>query len=163
MQVDAAEFGHQPVGDLRRQSPHDEVVDALLAPAADDVVTLAQLVEEQRNVVGIVLQIAVHRDDVFALSVVKARGERRGLPEVAAQLYHHNAAIDTGDLLQQPEGVVAAAVIHKHQLERLAGCFHDRLQPVVQLGDVFFFVVEGYDDGILKHRLFIITPASVAE
>ena len=138
---------------MRRDAPHDEVVDALLAPAADDVVALAQLLQEHRNVVGIVLQIAVHGDDVFAFGVIEARGQRGGLAEVAAQLDHHHAAVDRGNLLQHPEGVVAAAVVDEDQLERLAGGFHDHLQAVVELGDVLFFVVKRYDDGVLRHRL----------
>ena len=138
-----------------------EVVDALLAPAADDVVTLAQLLQEQGNVVGIVLQVAVHGDDVLALGVIEAGGQRRGLPEIAAQLDHHHAAVDGGNLLQHPEGVVAAAVIDEDQLERLAGRFHHHLQPVVEFGDVLFFVVERYDDGVLEHRFFNYTVESL--
>ena len=53
--------------------------------------------------------------------VIEAGGQRRGLPEVAAQLHHHHAAVHGGNLLQQVEGVVAAAVVHENQLEGLAG------------------------------------------
>src|SRR5205085_12661262 len=44
--VYAAELGHEPVGDSRRNAAHDEIVNALLAPSADDVVSLFQLFEE---------------------------------------------------------------------------------------------------------------------
>src|ERR1700677_428777 len=37
--VDAGKLGHEPVGTTGRNAAHDEVVDALLAPSADDVVT----------------------------------------------------------------------------------------------------------------------------
>ena len=153
---DAAELGHQPIGDLRRNATHDEVVDALFAPAADDVVTLAQFLQEQRNVVGIVLQIAIHGDHVLAFGVIESGGQRGSLAEVAAQLHHYHAAIDRGNLLQHPEGVVATAIVDKHQLERLAGSFHHDLQAVVELGDILFFVVEGYDYRILRHSTTII-------
>ena len=99
----------------------------------------------------IVLQVAIHGDDVLALGVVEAGGQRRGLAKVAAQLDYDDAAIHRGDLLQHPEGVVAAAVVHEHQLERLTGGFHHRLQAVIKLGDVLFLVVEGHDDGVLEH------------
>src|SRR5215469_16507749 len=41
--VDAAELGHQPVRASRGDAPQPEIVDALFAPAADDVVTLGDL------------------------------------------------------------------------------------------------------------------------
>src|SRR6516162_4757731 len=37
--VNPAELGHQPVRDPGGNAPHDEVVDALLTPAAHDVIT----------------------------------------------------------------------------------------------------------------------------
>ncbi len=108
---------------------------------------------------GIVLQIAVHGDHVLAFGVIEARGQRRGLSEVAAQLHHDNPAIDGGNLLQQPKGVVLAAVVDEHQLERLTRSFHYDLQTIVKLGDILLFIMKRDDDGILKHRIFIIPSA----
>ena len=34
--------------------------------------------------------------------------------------------------------------------------FHDRLQAVVEIGDVLLFVMQGDDDGVLWHDLLII-------
>ncbi len=93
-------------------------------------------------------------------AVIESRSQRGSLPEVAAQFDDHYATVDRGNLLQHPEGIVAAAVIDKYQLERLTGSFHYDLQPVVELGDILFFVMERYDDGILGHRLSIITSNS---
>ena len=153
VQLHAAQLGHQPVGDLGRNPPHDKVINALLAPAADDVVSLAQLLQEHGNVVGIVLQVAIHGDDVFAFSMIETGRQRGGLPEVAAQFDHYDAPVHRGNLLQHPEGIVVAAVVHEDQLERLVGGFHNHLEAVIELGYVLFFVVEGYDDGVLKHGL----------
>ena len=69
--IDAAQFGHQPVGTTRRNAAQPEIVDALLAPSADNVVAFGNFLQEARDVGGIVLQIAVHGDDVFAAGVVE--------------------------------------------------------------------------------------------
>src|ERR1700680_4123062 len=43
MNAHAAQLGHQPVGAARRNAAQPEVVDAALAPSADDIVTLGNL------------------------------------------------------------------------------------------------------------------------
>src|SRR5664279_6047642 len=103
MDVDAAELGHQPVGDLGRNATHHEIVDALLAPSANDVIPSTQLLEEERDVIGIVLQIAVHSQNELALTMIKPGRKRRGLPEIATQLDHNYAAVHSGNLLEQRE------------------------------------------------------------
>src|SRR5262249_52654441 len=72
--IDPAEFGHQPVGAARRDAAQPEVIDAAFAPSADNVVTLGNLFEKNRNVARVVLQIAIHRNNVFAASVIKTGG-----------------------------------------------------------------------------------------
>ncbi len=110
---------------------HDEVVNALLAPAGDDVVALFELFEEVGNVVGIVLQVAVHGENELARGVVETRRQRRGLAEVAAQLDDQHAAIDRGDLFQQLVGAVAGAIVDKDQLKTVAHLLHHLLQARV--------------------------------
>src|SRR5260370_40653026 len=82
--VDAADFRHHPVGDARGNAAHPEIVDANFAPSADDVVAGGNLFQEQRNVVGIVLQIAIHGDDVLSAGMVEPGRESSGLAEVSA-------------------------------------------------------------------------------
>src|SRR5258708_22881684 len=158
---DAAEFVHGPVCDARGQAAHHEIVDALLAPSADQIVTLLQLFEECRNIVGIVLQIAIHGDDELALSVGKTGRQRGCLPEVAPQTHHHHPAVDGHDLAQQFVGAVDAAVIHKDQFEGISGGLHNGLEPVVQRGYAFLLIVERNDNGILRHtgRLYNLYKA----
>src|SRR6202521_6067926 len=45
--VNAAQLGHEPVGAARREAAQPEIVDAILAPSADDVVALGNFFEEQ--------------------------------------------------------------------------------------------------------------------
>ena len=146
MDVDAAQLGHEPVGAARGEAAQPEIIDAILAPAADDVVALGNFFEEQRNVGGIVLQVAVHGDDVFAAGVVESSGEAGGLAKIAAQLDDGHAAVDGGNLAQQRERAVDRAVIDQHHLEGLAARFHHGLKPRVEVGDVLLLVVErNYD------------------
>src|SRR5215472_9983390 len=70
--VDSAELGHQPVRAARGDAAQPEIVDALFAPAADDVVTLGDFFEKGGNIGGIMLQVAVHGDDEFAARMIEA-------------------------------------------------------------------------------------------
>src|SRR5436190_1406034 len=75
MQSDAAELSHQPIRRTAWQSPRKQRVFAFQTPAADDVVTLVQLGNKNRNFFRVVLKISVHRNDHFAASKVEARFE----------------------------------------------------------------------------------------
>ncbi len=105
--IDAADLGHHPVGNARGNAAHPEIVDAVLAPSADDVVTGSNLFQKDGNVVGIVLQIAIHGDDVFPARVIESGGKSCSLTEVAPQFDHRHATVDRRDLAQHGEGVVA--------------------------------------------------------
>ena len=83
------------------------------------------------NLVGVVLQVAVHGQDELARGVVEARRQRRGLAEVAAQLDDQHTAVDRGNLLHQLVSPVAGAVVHQHQLEVVAHLLHHLLQARV--------------------------------
>ena len=155
--VDAAQLGHQPICHAGGNAAHPEVIHAKLAPAADDVVTGRNLFQKQRDVGGIVLQIAIHGDNVLSTRMVETGGQSRGLAEVAAQLDHRDAAIDRGDLAQHGEGMVARSVIDQHNFEGSAGGLHHRFQAVVEIGDVLLLIVQRDDDGVLGHRPFIIS------
>ena len=155
--VDAAQLGHQPVRHAGGDAAHPEIIDAHLAPAADDVVAGGNLFQKQRDVGGIVLQIAIHGDDVLAPGMVETGGQSGGLAEVAAELDHRDAAIDGRDLAQHGESVVVRTVIDQHDFEGLARRLHHRFQAVVEIGDVLLLVVQRDDDGVLGHSLFIIS------
>ena len=71
--VDTGEGGHELVCGAGGDAAHEEVVAALVSPATNDIVALFQFGEEARNFVGIVLQIAVHGEDVS----LPARGQTR--------------------------------------------------------------------------------------
>src|ERR1700688_4064499 len=154
--IDAAQFGHEPVRNARGDATHPEIIDANLAPAADDIVTGRNLFQKHWNVGRIVLQIAIHRDDVFATRMVETGGQSGGLAEVAPELDHGDPAIDGSDFAQHGEGVIAGAIIHQHDFKGLASRLHYRLQAVIEIGDVLLLVMQWDDYGIFRHSLFII-------
>src|SRR5579859_736823 len=151
MDIDAAELCHQPICAARRKAAHHKVVDALLAPSAHDVIALCDLFQEKRNVIRIVLEIAVHRDQVVAGSVIESSGEGRGLTEVSAELDHRHATIDGRDLAEQMEGKIGASIVNKDQLKALGIGFHHPFQAVIENGYVLLFVMEGDHNRILRH------------
>src|SRR5690606_24969239 len=82
----AGDLADQPVRDPGRNLARYQPVLALVSPADDDVIAVVQLGEKLADVRGIVLQVAVHRHDVFPSGEIDARGHRRRLPEVATEL-----------------------------------------------------------------------------
>ena len=96
---------------------HDEVVDALLAPSGDDIVTLVELLNECRNVIGIVLKVAVHGKDVLAGGVIETGRQCRRLTEVPPQLDYKHAAVHGSYLLKQFVGPVSRTIVDQYHLE----------------------------------------------
>ena len=95
--IHAAEFRHQPVGAARWKSAHYEIIDALFAPTAHDVVPFADLLQKYWNVVRIVLQIAIHGNDVLTGSVIESCSQSGGLTKVSTQLDDGDAAVYGSD------------------------------------------------------------------
>src|SRR5260370_29178424 len=124
----------------------------MLAPAADEVVPFFELGEEVGDLVGIVLEIAVHGEDEVALGVVEAGGEGGGLAEVAAELDDENAAVDSGDLFEEAVGAVAGSIVDEDEFEGIADLLHYGFEAGVKGGDGFFFVIGRNHYGIFRHR-----------
>ena len=101
------------------------------------------------------LQIAIHRNDVLAASMIEPGRQRRGLAKITTQLDHRNPAIHGCNFAKQIEGAVTRAVVNQHDLKALTIYFHDRLQTVIQIGDILLLVVQGDDDGIFGQALII--------
>ena len=125
----AGHLADQPVRNLRWNLARHELVLAALTPTHCDVVTGIDLLEQQADVRGIVLQIAVHRDQCRAARVLDAGGHRGGLAVVATEFHDAQIGILARKARRNAEGVIATAVIDEHDLvsppERLYG-FHDR-------------------------------------
>src|SRR5215470_15273016 len=98
--INTAELRHQPICAARREAAQPEIVNAHLAPAADDVVSLGNLFEKNWNVGGIVLQIAVHGDDVLAARMIEPGCKPSGLPEIPAKAHYCHAAVHACNLAE---------------------------------------------------------------
>src|SRR5215213_6800577 len=108
------EAGKQVEGGVEdaRRMPLDEAVAFLGAHAGDGVeAALPDLGVEERDVLGRVLEVAVHDHVPVGTGVVDAGGERLMLAEVAAELHAADAPVLAPELLDQRPGVVGAAVV----------------------------------------------------
>ena len=114
-----------------------------MAPATHQVVALAQLLHDHRNIRRIVLEVAIKGDDLVAAAGIKTSGHGGGLAVVTAQQHGHQFGGGAAQLLQQFSGAVARAVIHQHQLKG----FPQGPQAAEQLShehrEALLFVVEG--------------------
>ena len=82
MQVQAAKAGHEPIRSATRKLPCQPGIVPFEPPAANDVITLADLRDECRDFGGIVLKVSVHRNDDFALGEIEAGFQARSLSEI---------------------------------------------------------------------------------
>jgi hypothetical protein len=73
----------QPIGDDRGKAAAERVVLANNPPARDNIEALGELVEQARDVGGIILAVAVHRDDDVAAAVLNRRHQGGGVAEIA--------------------------------------------------------------------------------
>ena len=109
--------------------------------------------KKARNLFRVVLQIAVHRNDDFAARKIKTRFQSRSLPEIPPQPHQVYAPVVLEDVRKNFERIVLAAVVHKHQLVRLADSVHHFGKLHIERWDVFLFVEERNDNGILDGRI----------
>jgi hypothetical protein len=81
----------------------------MFAPTARDIVPFLDFGEECRDIFGLMLQIAVKRNDDIALSFVETRRQCRGLAEIAAQPYDLQPSVGLRQIRQQVEAPVGWA------------------------------------------------------
>ena len=74
------------------------------------------MLQQRRNIFGSVLQVAIHREDHFTLRFMESGGERRGLPEVAAQSHHLQSRIRLDEIRQQFIAAVGRCIVNEQNL-----------------------------------------------
>ena len=152
--IDSRELGHHPIGNARRQAAHDEIVDALLAPAADDVAAGGfKGLQHYRDVVRVVLQVAVHGNNDFAGSVVKTGGEGGGLAVIALETDDGDARIVERNLAKNLRSRVAALIVHIDEFDRFEAAGHHSGEAGMELADAFLFVMKRDDDRIFRTQV----------
>jgi len=116
MQPHAGQAAHEHVEDTARPDLVNRIVADTL-PSADDVQPFIHLREKARDLLRIVLQIAIERENDVVRSSFEPSTERGRLAEVAAQTNPTHARIFRRELLDQAPGVVGRAVIDKDDLQ----------------------------------------------
>ena len=112
-----------------------------------DVVALAGLFQEQRDHLGRVLQVAVHRDHGFAPGGPQPGGQSDLVPEVPRQAKAPVAWVRAGLLLHDLPGAVRGAVVHANHLGVGVEIGKHRVEAREQLRQDRGFVVAGQNDG----------------
>ena len=98
--------------------------------------------EHAGQVAGVILQVAIHGGDVFALGIIDSGHEGQTLAVVLFQLHHPQARMLY--TVQFLEGIVLGSVIHKYHFVFVSlHCFSYALNLRF---DVFFFVVDTNDN-----------------
>ena len=116
-----------------------------------DVATLLfECLDEQRDVLGLVLEIGVHQDQDVAARVVERGGDGRVLAEVSREADDPQSRVGRGLCLQPRQRTVATAIVHDHRLvvkplERRSHAFDERI-------DGGFVVVDGYENRQVRCR-----------
>ena len=140
---DAGEAAQHPVDQARGQRPAPRVV-ARGAAAAGHVGAGLDRGDEARNVLRLVLQVAVHRHDDLAARPREARVHGGVLAEVALEAHGVDARVGRVQALDRGPGAVGGAVVDEDQLERPA--VERRYGAPVELLDRAFLVQERDDD-----------------
>src|SRR5882724_4341164 len=82
VQLHAGKFSHHPVRSAAWNLSHQPVIMPRMAPATHQVVAFFDFLQESRNLVRVMLHIAVHRDDDGPARKVESRLEGRSLAEI---------------------------------------------------------------------------------
>ena len=114
--VDAREAAEHPVDHTGRQRPAPRVAPRCARPAGDVGAGLDR-VDEQRQILGGVLEVAVHRHEDVAARADETRVHRRVLAEVALEPDRAHAPVGRVDALELGESRVGRAVVDEDQLE----------------------------------------------
>ena len=150
MKLHTGSFSRDGVDDLAGQAPEDGIVFlAALAPAAHHVETLFDFRHEFWNFFRGILQIRVQRHHHLAFDFGKGSKNGRVLAVVAVEFHNLDARLSLGDLQQHLQRTVLAPVVGEDQLPV---SFSSKIlvqnfgEPLPQLRDVGFFVVDRDDD-----------------
>src|SRR5436305_1297910 len=98
VEINARYTGYQPIRNTRRQVAPQLGVPAISPPSRNHVVTFGQLLEESRDVVRVVLKIAVEANNDVTRCMVDPGHHRGGLTEVTPKAYDLKASIFASQL-----------------------------------------------------------------
>ena len=150
--VDAGEAPEHPVDHPARQRPAPRVVASLTAPTGDVRARLDRP-HELRDVLRLVLEVAVHRDEDLAACAREAGLHRGVLAEVALEADDAHARVGGVQVLEPRERPVARAVVHEEDLERAAVLLERSDRAPVELVDRRLLLEDRDDHGDARRGL----------
>ena len=159
--VGAGETAEHSVHHERRQLAAPGVLPHL-ARAAGDVGAGLDRLDEPRQVLGLVLEVAVHRHEDLAARADEPGVHGRVLPEVALEADRAHAPVRRVDALELGERRVGRAVVDEDELERATRGVESGGGPLVELPDVLALVVDGNHDRDRRRRRVGVAPATAA-
>ena len=133
----------------------EDVFLAFLADRIDDVVPHAPELNELRDDLGGILEVAVHDDDPPALCAVEPRRDSGLMSEIAAEVHGDETGVSLGDRVDPRRSDVSAAVVDEDDLVRLLERVQDRAEPSVKLVYRLLLVEKRHDDADLDVRRLI--------
>src|SRR5882672_2276067 len=136
MKLDARRKRDDRVGDHRWQTAVEEWILPILSPARDDIGTAFEDFDHPRNVVRVVLKVAIGRHDVAAARVCEARGKRGSLTEVSAEADDSEPVVRLLQRREPRKRVVGAAVVYGDDFKWAAERLQDRRELLVELVNV---------------------------
>ena len=143
--VDSADLTGRSVKELGGYGLREGVVTLLLITADEVVAVLDNHPIEFGDFIGRILKVGIHRDDHVALGTAETAEEGGALAVVAAELDAlHLGGIVGVKLFDDLPRLVGAAIIHKNDFVSESVLVHHALNPSIQFGQRFGFVIKRY-------------------
>lgn len=115
---------------------------ALITPARHDIIALIDLFDEERDIVRVILEITVERDDDIARCRLDAGIKSRGLTEI----FPKNDELHWDTSLGFEQSSILRPIINKDNLIRITDFFERCLDPTMQLKYIPLFVIKRDND-----------------
>ena len=112
----------------------------MLLPAGNQIVALVQGFQHAGDLIRVVLQIAVHRDDGVATGQREAIRERLGFTEIAPVLDGDHIRIAGAQPGDFSPGAVGRAIVDEEDFPGNPGFRKHRRESLMELGQIAFFV-----------------------
>ena len=138
---------------------------ALAFPSGDKIVSLFELGDQRRNLVGIVLQICIHGDDNVTFNIGKGHGECCALAIVPSESDRAKARISIVQTIDHFERRIRRSIVNKHHVppSRCNSVEHG-LELTGEFAERLFFVQQrNYhaDARIGANVITLLTPSSL--
>ena len=118
MEFDTGHGRDEPIGHGGRDAAQKEIVLPLFSPTAHDVIPGLNLVYQQAEILGIVLEVCIQSDDDIAIGVVKSRGKSGCLTEIPPQPDNLDLWVLVCDRFQRGKRSVPASIVDKDNFVR---------------------------------------------